>query len=72
MRWNGAFFCEYYGKSMETETITWSKFPNGEKAIVEQILASEKINKSKRAGQDFWKFSKNLASKNVFSAASDK
>ena len=27
------------GKSMETET--WSEFPNGGKAIVEQILASE-------------------------------
>ena len=51
---------------------TWSDFANGGKANVEQILASEKINKSKRAGQDFWKFSKNLASKNVFSAASDK
>ena len=29
------------GKSMETETTTWSEFPNGRKAIVEQILASE-------------------------------
>ena len=27
---------------METEKTTWSKFPNGGKAIVEQILASEK------------------------------
>ena len=35
---------------METETTTWSEFPNGGKAIVEQILASEEINKSKRAG----------------------
>ena len=35
---------------METETATWSKFPNGGKAIVEQILASEERNKSKRAG----------------------
>ena len=34
---------------METET-TWSEFPNGGKAIVEQILASEERNKSKRAG----------------------
>ena len=62
MRWNGAFFCEYYGKSMETETITWSKFPNGEKAIVEQILASEKINKSKRAGlwEPVWDMSRKV------------
>ena len=49
MRWNGAFACEFDGKSMETETKTWSEFPNGGKAIVEQILASEEINKSKRA-----------------------
>ena len=27
-----------------------SEFPNGGKAIVEQILASEEINKSRRAG----------------------
>ena len=38
------------GKSTETETTTWSEFPNGGKAIVEQILASEDRNKSKRAG----------------------
>ena len=37
-------------KPMETETATWSEFPNGGKAIVEQILASEDRNKSKRAG----------------------
>ena len=35
---------------METEKTKWSEFPNGEKAIVEQTLASEEINKSKRAG----------------------
>ena len=35
---------------METDTTTWSEFPNGVKAIVKQILASEEINKSKRAG----------------------
>ena len=35
---------------METETTTWSEFLNGGKAIVEQILASEEINKSIRAG----------------------
>ena len=34
---------------MEIQT-TWSEFPNGGKAIAEQILASEEINKSKRAG----------------------
>ena len=33
----------------ETETTT-SEFPNGGKAIVKQILASEERNKSKRAG----------------------
>ena len=50
MRWNGASRCELVGKSMETETTTWSEFPNGEKAIVEQIIASEERNKSKRRG----------------------
>ena len=35
---------------METEITTQSEFPNGGKAIVEQILGSEEINKSKRAG----------------------
>ena len=29
---------------METETITWSEFPYGGKAIVEQIQASEERN----------------------------
>ena len=37
-------------KSMKNETTTWSEFSNGGKAIVEQILASEEKNKSKRAG----------------------
>ena len=49
MQWNRASHCKLVGKSMETET-TWSEFSNGEKAIIEQILASEKRNKSKRAG----------------------
>ena len=40
---------ENVGKSMETETTT-SKLHIGGKAIVEQILASEERNKSKRAG----------------------
>ena len=35
-------------KLMESETAT-SEFPNGGKAVVEQILASQEINKSKRA-----------------------
>ena len=35
---------------METETATWSEFPDGGKAIAKQILASEEINKSKTAG----------------------
>ena len=35
---------------METETKTCSEFLNGGKAIVEQILASEERNKSKRTG----------------------
>ena len=34
-------------KSMETEILTWSEVP---KAIVEQILASEERNSSKRVG----------------------
>ena len=42
--------CEFDGKSMETETTRWSAFPNGEKAIKEQILASEERSKSKIAG----------------------
>ena len=42
--------CEFDRKSMETETATGSEFTNGGKAISEQILASEEINKSKRAG----------------------
>ena len=41
--------CEFDGESMETETTTQSEFPNGGKAIVEQLLASEERNKSKRA-----------------------
>ena len=49
MQWNGASYFEFIGKLMETETTTWSEFPNGGKAIVEQIPVSEEINKSKRA-----------------------
>ena len=50
MQWNKASHCEFDGKLMETETTTWSEFCNGGKVIVEQILASEEKNKSKRAG----------------------
>ena len=50
MRWNRASHCEFDGKLMETETTKWSEFPNGGKAIAEQILASEERNKSRRAG----------------------
>ena len=50
MRWNGASRREFYGKSMETETTTWSEFPNGGQAMTEQILASDERNKSKGAG----------------------
>ena len=59
MRWNRASCCEFDGKSMETET--WSEFSNGGKAIVEQILASEERNKSKRAG--LWESVWNLGRK---------
>ena len=44
MQWNGRPHCEFDGKSMETETTTRSGFPNGGKAVVEQILVSEEIN----------------------------
>ena len=49
MQWNGASRCEYDQKSMKTQ-ITWLDFPNGKQAILKQILESDKINKSKRAG----------------------
>ena len=45
---NGASHFVFDGKSMETETAT--EFLSGGKAIVEQILGSEEINQSKRAG----------------------
>ena len=50
MQWNRVSQYEYDGKSMETETTTWSEFPNGGKAIVEQKLVLEERNRSKRAG----------------------
>ena len=48
MQWNRASWFEFDRKSMETETKTWSEFPNKGKAFVEQILVSEERNKSKR------------------------
>ena len=47
MKWGILFWV--WQKSTETETTT-SELPNGGKAIVEQILATEEINKSKTAG----------------------
>ena len=44
MGWNRTSCFIFDGKSMETETNTWSDFPSGSKAIIEQILALEKIN----------------------------
>ena len=49
-RWKRASRCEFDGKSMKTETKTWSEFHNGGKAVVEEILASEEKNKFKIAG----------------------
>ena len=51
MHWNRASCFEFVGKSMQCETITWPEFTNGGKAILEQILVTEEINQSKRAGQ---------------------
>ena len=50
MRWNEASRCEFDGKSMETEKTTWLEFPNWGKEIVEQILAWQERNNSKRVG----------------------
>ena len=50
MWWNSALFFEFIGKPIETETTTWQEFCNGGEANVEQILASEEINKYKRSG----------------------
>ena len=41
MKSSGASCFEFDGKTMETEATTRSEFPSGEKAIVEQILASK-------------------------------
>ena len=44
---NGASHSEFDGSSLETKTTSWSEFPNGGKDSVEEILASEEINKFK-------------------------
>ena len=45
MRWNEAYHCEYYGKSMETETTAWSEFPNEG-----GIRRNKKIQKNSQSG----------------------
>ena len=45
-----AFFFYFDGQSVKIETATSSEFPNEGEVILEQILASEERNKSKRAG----------------------
>ena len=52
MWWNGASRCELVGNSMETEKTKWSEFPNGGKAIVEQILTSKKERTGKSKTKD--------------------
>ena len=42
MWWNGVSHCEFHGKSMETETTTWSEFPNGE---FTRLISSTRIGK---------------------------
>ena len=62
MRWNGASHFEFDGTLMETETTTWSEFPNGGKDIVEKTLASEERSKCKRTGmwKSVWDVSSNV------------
>ena len=50
MWWNRASHFQFVGKSMKTETTSWSELLYGGKAIIEQILVSEEINIFKRAG----------------------
>ena len=52
MWWNRTSPCEYDGKSIETEKTKWSEFPNGGKAIVEQILTSKKERTGKSKTKD--------------------
>ena len=44
----GIMFWVYW--KVNGKTTTWSEFPNRERAILEQILASEERHKLKRAG----------------------
>ena len=45
-------YFEFVGKSMKTETTTLSEFPNGGKAIVEQILVPEESNQKEKDCED--------------------
>ena len=38
---------EFDGKSLEIQAAAWSEFRSGGKVILEQMLVSEEINKSK-------------------------
>ena len=58
MQWNGASSFEFDWKSMETETTTWSVFSNGDKCILEEILASEKVNPKDQDCESYSKGSK--------------
>ena len=50
MQWNGVSPFEFDRKSMETQTVTWSEYPNGRKAVVKHILALKEWNKFKKGG----------------------
>ena len=50
MWWNMASPFYFIGKLLENGTTIWPEFSIGVKALLEQILVSEKRNKSKRAG----------------------
>ena len=52
MQWNMVSYFEFVGKSMKTETTTLSEFPNGGKAIVEQILVPEERNQKEKDCED--------------------
>ena len=62
MQWNRASCFKFDGKSVETETTAWLEFPNGQKAILEQILVSEEINRKEQVCEshsqrsEHWKF----------------
>ena len=49
MQWNRAPIGNLMESQRKNDTTTWSEFPNGGKAFVEQTLASEEKNKFKRA-----------------------